>query len=341
MSLPGRGTLPLVSICIPTYNRAGMVGDAIGSALAQTYPALEVLVVDNASTDGTAEVVASFRDPRLRFVRNPENLGLFGNFNRCIELARGTLIHLLHSDDTIPPEFTETCVEFLIAHPETAMTFTPAVVQGGRAGPESVHRKDRIFPPPEGFRAILRERGLVSCPSVIVKREVYTEAGPFSLEYPYSSDLYQWLRISRRNAVALVGGTHVAYRQGTHTESYRLLFESPRGYADTARILARVIGELGDDRASFTPDLNTAVTRFVVDCLYALCTRRGQMRGTDPSFLAGVAREGWALLTPVSFSDRLRKAGLLVAIIASPVYSAIPGIGRLILALQGKAGVSY
>ena len=58
--------LPLASICIPTYNRADMVGDAIASALAQTYPALEVVVVDNASTDRTPEVVASFPDP-LRF----------------------------------------------------------------------------------------------------------------------------------------------------------------------------------------------------------------------------------------------------------------------------------
>ena len=62
------GDLPLVSICIPTYNRAEMVADAIRSALSQTYPALDVVVVDNASNDRTAEVVASLADPRLRFV---------------------------------------------------------------------------------------------------------------------------------------------------------------------------------------------------------------------------------------------------------------------------------
>ncbi len=339
---PGKeGDLPLVSICIPTYNRADMVGDAIRSALSQTYPALEVVVVDNASTDRTAEVVASLADPRLRFERNDRNLGLFGNFNRCIELARGTLVHILHSDDTIPPGFTRACVDLILAHPEVAMTFTPSVVRGSGVSPESVHREDRIYPPPEGFRAMLRDRGLVACPSVMVKREVYTGTGPFSLEYPYSSDLYQWLKISRRHAIALAGGTHVAYRQGTHTESYRLLFESPLGYVDTARIFTRVIGELGSDRARFTPELNLAVSRFVKDCLYAMCTRRKQMQGASPSLLAGVARSAWALITPLSLRERVGKAFLRVAIFFSPVYSAIPGIGRLILALQGKQEISY
>jgi glycosyltransferase involved in cell wall biosynthesis len=333
--------LPLVSICIPTYNRAEMVGDAIQSALAQTYPAIEVLVVDNASTDETPEVVASLADPRLRFVRNEKNLGLFGNFNRCIALARGSLIHILHSDDTIPPGFTRACVDVLLAHPGVAMTFTPAVVQGAGEAPAGGQGEDRIFPAPEGFRAILRDRGLVACPSVMVRKEVFAETGPFSMEYPYSSDLYQWLKIALRHAIARVGGTRVMYRQGTHTESYRLLFESPLGYLDTARIYGRVIGELGSDRDRFTPELNLALARFVKDSLYAMCTRRRQMKGFSPSFLAGVARSGWALIRPLSFREKAGKACLFIAILASPVYCAIPGIGRLILALQGKKEISY
>jgi len=94
---------PSVSICIPTFNRSGMVERAIESALSQTYHDLEVIVVDNASDDNTEDVVASYADPRLKFFKNPKNLGLFGNFNRCIELSRGDLIHILHSDDYIDP----------------------------------------------------------------------------------------------------------------------------------------------------------------------------------------------------------------------------------------------
>lgn len=335
------GDLPLVSICIPTYNRADMVGDAIASALSQDYPCVEVVVVDNASTDRTAEVVASFPDPRLRFVRNEENLGLFGNFNRCIELAKGSLIHILHSDDTIPSGFTGTCVRLFLSHPEVAMTFSPARIEGGEVFPPADPGEDRIFTPPDGFRAILRDRGLVACPSVMVREEAYAEIGPFSPEYPYSSDLYEWLKLSRRHAIALVGGTYVTCRQGTHAESYRLLFESPQGYQDTARIFARVIEELGDKRDIFTPELNTAITRFVKDCLYAMCTRGKQMQGFRPALLAGVARSGWALFRPLSLSEKIGKAALLLAIHSSPLLCSIPGLGRAILALQGRGEISY
>jgi len=333
--------LPFVSICIPTYNRAAMVGDAIRSALSQTYPRLEVVVVDNASTDGTALVVASFSDPRLRFERNEQNVGLFGNFNRCIEVAKGSLIHILHSDDMIPPGFTRTCVEYFLAHPEVAMTFTGAVIEGAEDIQPAARGEDRIYHPPEGFRAILRDGGLVACPSVMVRREVYTEIGPFSTEYPYSSDLYHWLKLSRRHAIARVGGTSVTYRQGTHTESYRLLFESPQGYQDTARIFARVIEELGNERDRFTPDLNIALFRFVGDCLYAMCTRMKQMQGVQPRILAGVARSGWALIRPLSLPERIRKAALLIAIHISPLVCSIPGLGKAILALQGRREISY
>jgi hypothetical protein len=335
------GELPLVSICIPTCNRAGMVGNAIRSALAQTYPAIEVLVVDNASTDETGGVVSSFTDPRLRYIVNEENLGLFGNFNRCIALAKGDIVHILHSDDTVPPGFTQTCVDLLLAHPEVAMTFTPARIMGEGipwATPQAGHR---IYHPPEGFRAILRDRGLIACPSVMVRKEVFAEIGPFSTEYPYSSDLYQWLRIARGHAIARVEGTHVSYRQGTHTESYRLLFESPLGYVDTAGILARVAGELGSDRDHFAPDMNIAATRFVGDCLYALCTRGKGMQGSGPSLLPGVARSVLGLVRPRSFREKAGKAFLFLAILFSPVCCAIPGIGSLILALLGKKEVSY
>ena len=175
----------------------------------------------------------------------------------------------------------------------------------------------------------------------MVRKDVYREIGLFDTGYPYSADLYQWLKLSRGHAIALVGGTHVTYRQGTHTESYRLLFESPQGYKDTAEILARVIGELGDERDLFTPDLNFALTRFVRDCLYAMCTRGRKMQGYRPALLTGIAGSGWALIRPRSLSEKIRKALLRVAIRVSPFFCSIPGVGRVILAFQGKGEIDY
>ncbi len=92
---------PPCTVAIPVFNRVDLIGRCVASALAQDVPGLCVLVVDNHSTDGTWEALQELRDPRLRLVRNPRNLGLFGNFNRCIELAEGEWLKFLCSDDLL------------------------------------------------------------------------------------------------------------------------------------------------------------------------------------------------------------------------------------------------
>jgi glycosyltransferase involved in cell wall biosynthesis len=94
---------PLLSVCIPTYNRAAMLVDAIESALTQGFEDFELIVCDNASTDDTEAVVKRYRDPRLRYCRFPELVGMYANHNRCIELARAPWIIFLHSDDRLAP----------------------------------------------------------------------------------------------------------------------------------------------------------------------------------------------------------------------------------------------
>ncbi len=94
---------PLVTIAIPTYNRCGTLGAAIDSALAQAFDRFEVLVCDNASTDGTAALLAGYADPRLRVVSQPRNIGLVGNWNACLAQARGDFLLVLSDDDRLVP----------------------------------------------------------------------------------------------------------------------------------------------------------------------------------------------------------------------------------------------
>jgi glycosyltransferase involved in cell wall biosynthesis len=317
---------PLVSICIPTYNRASMVGEAIRSALDQTYSPVEVLVVDNASTDTIEDVVSSFRDPRLKLVKNEKNLGLFGNFNRCVELARGKYIHILHSDDYIDPGFTGTCVGFMESHPGVAMTFTSVTALSG----EDQNRictctQDTIYPAPEGFREILRSRSMISCPSVMIRSDVYDTVGLYSLEYPYSGDLYQWLRIARRFDIAYVAGATLYYRQGEHSESFRLLFRSPLGYIDTIKIFIRVMDELGSEAALYRRDLNTALRRHLRDCLFAGTVRSDLMAAYSPLIFIGFAFNTWSLILPESIVDRLKKFSEFFLITAIACVFCIPG----------------
>ena len=102
---------PLVTIAIPTFNRAeANLRDDIDVSLRLTYPNIEVLVGDNASTDGTEELVASFDDPRLRYIRHDENIGANANFNYLLNHASGEWFLLFHDDDLIDPDFVESCI---------------------------------------------------------------------------------------------------------------------------------------------------------------------------------------------------------------------------------------
>lgn len=316
---------PLVSICIPTYNRASMAGDAIRSALSQSYKNIEVLVVDNASTDAIRDVVASFSDPRLRLIVNPRNLGLFGNFNRCVELARGSYVHILHSDDSIEPGFTETCVRFMEENPSVAMTFTPAeFVTGQSRSLQQVFPDTHIFRAPEGFCDILLKRNFIICPSVMVRKEVYDRVGLFSLDYPYSSDYYQWLKIARVCDIAYVATTKVFYRQGEHSESFRLQFMSMAGYLDTEKIYLQLQGDLGAETSRYAPELNTALYTFIKDSMFAGFTRADRIKVGNVTVIWGVCIGVWSLIPSYSVMSWIKKAFCLPLILLLGTLMHLP-----------------
>jgi glycosyltransferase involved in cell wall biosynthesis len=102
---------PLVTIGMPTYNRAATTLPlALASARAQTYPALEIVVADNASSDGTERMMRGLHDPRVRYLRHQQNIRANDNFNFCVEQARGEYFLLLHDDDLIDRDFVESCM---------------------------------------------------------------------------------------------------------------------------------------------------------------------------------------------------------------------------------------
>ena len=110
------GREPLVTIGIPTYNRALLVGRAIDSALAQDYPQLEIIVSDNASTDGTAQACRerAAGDRRLRYARQPHNIGATRNFEEVLRLSSGEYFMWLGDDDWIDPDYVRLCLGTLV-----------------------------------------------------------------------------------------------------------------------------------------------------------------------------------------------------------------------------------
>jgi glycosyltransferase involved in cell wall biosynthesis len=105
-------SLPLVSIAIPTFNRAnGYLKQALQASIQQKYPEIEIIVSDNCSNDNTEEVVRGFEDPRIRYIRQTENIGMNNNFNYCVDQARGAYFLLLPDDDLIDEDFLDICMK--------------------------------------------------------------------------------------------------------------------------------------------------------------------------------------------------------------------------------------
>lgn len=140
---PKGSTTPRVSIGLPVYNGEEFLPRAMESLLGQTHRDFELIVCDNASTDGTEAICRDFarRDGRIRYERQAHNVGAAGNFNRTAELARGEYFRWAAHDDVCAPQLIERCVAVLDAHPH-------AVLAQGQAA--IIDRQGRVIATPDG-----------------------------------------------------------------------------------------------------------------------------------------------------------------------------------------------
>lgn len=122
--------VPRVSVGLPVYNGETLIRSAVDSLLAQTYRDFELIISDNASTDGTEAICRRYveSDPRVRYERSPRNRGLAWNYNRVFELARGEYFKWAAHDDVCEPTFVERCVELLERIPEAVVAYPQTVL---------------------------------------------------------------------------------------------------------------------------------------------------------------------------------------------------------------------
>ncbi len=109
--------MPIVSVCIPTFNRRELLAIAIDSVLQQTYQDFELMVCDDGSTDGTADLMAQFNDRRIRYIRHPQNIGKSNNMISGFQAATGEYFIKFDDDDRLTPSFLEKTSEVLNKNP--------------------------------------------------------------------------------------------------------------------------------------------------------------------------------------------------------------------------------
>lgn len=186
-----------VTVIIPAYNYAQFLPDAISSALSQAWDVLEVLVIDDGSTDNTAAVLSDIRDPRLRVIHQP-NAGLSAARNTGIREARHGILAFLDADDRWTPGFLKTVVPHLIEAPATTAIAACGWQRMTKEG-KLVEQPKRILPPPRMLSArdfIVRNRFFPS--AVVVRKSVFIECGDFDTSLRSSEDRDMWIRITTR-----------------------------------------------------------------------------------------------------------------------------------------------
>jgi glycosyltransferase involved in cell wall biosynthesis len=207
---------PLVSVIIPTYNRATMVTRAVESVLAQTFTDYELIVVDDGSTDETEKVLSEYRD-HINFLQQP-NRGVSAARNYGIRSAVGQLIAFLDSDDLWLPEKLSRQTRFFKHRPEALICQTEEIWirNGRRVNPKKRHQKlsGDIFVPS-------LELCLVSPSAVMLRRALFDEIGLFDEALPACEDYDLWLRISSRHPVHLIDIPLIIKQGGHHDQLSR------------------------------------------------------------------------------------------------------------------------
>lgn len=152
---------PSVTIGLPVYNGEAYLEEALRSLVTQTYPDIEIIVSDNASTDRTMEICRDFaaQDRRVRFLRNPQNIGATANYNRLVDEARGVYFKWAAHDDNCRPDFVAACITALDAEPSAVLCYPSTLVIDGQGVIVSKYRDGidlRDPDPAERLRCYLR-----------------------------------------------------------------------------------------------------------------------------------------------------------------------------------------
>lgn len=282
------GSRPLWSVMIPTYNCAHQARATIESVLVQAPgpERMEIIVVDDASSDDIVEVVAKYGG-RVKFHRQPRNIGVPGNLTEAIHLSRGQLIHILHGDDLVMPGFYDTMADALSDAEAGAAFCRYAYIDGeGREkglGPLAMPKMGRL---PDALRFLASEQRIMT-PSICVRRAVYERLGGFHPALRCAEDWEMWVRIARHYPIVYVPLVLARYRMQDDSNTGRNVASARDVHFNGVAIdiiRTHLPVEIADEvagqarrtyaRAAF----NTAVA----------CARRGDLTATGAQFRAAL-----------------------------------------------------
>ncbi|HAM52020.1 MAG TPA: glycosyl transferase family 2 [Nitrospiraceae bacterium] len=226
---------PKVSVCVPTYNYASFLPEAIDSVLKQTFYDFEILIVDDCSCDKTQDLLKEYarRDKRIRFKINSVNIGMVNNWNLCLTEARGEYIKLVFADDLLSShEALEKMVSLLDGDPDIALVGSARnlIDEQSRVIKVLAHFKGSVVLPGTTVinRCLSEQKNLVGEPSVVMFRKRDAERG-FMSQYEQIVDLEMWFYLLEKGKFAFIDEPlssfriHSAQQTQKNTKSFTAL----------------------------------------------------------------------------------------------------------------------
>ncbi len=269
---------PLWSVFIPTHNCAQFLSRTLDGVLRELGERddVEIVVVDDSSTDDPALVVAAHGRGRVRYDPNPEWLGAIATFNRCLRLARGELVHLLHGDDMVLPGF--------YAAMESALAESGAMAAICRA--RDVDADDNALYETKSYRTgtglwpdaldVQSVSNRLRTPCLVVRRETYERIGGYRTEFPHVADWEMSVRIAANGPVVFVDRTLACYRRHAGSDtSVRLLSGTNTRERRTA--LAETMNHLPPERRGRLGRVGLLYTAYFGTRMAVTLVRRGQV----------------------------------------------------------------
>ena len=235
--------MPKISVIMPAYNAEKYIKEAIDSILIQTFPDFEFIIIDDGSTDSTAEIVNGYSDSKIRFWPNARNMGVAATLNRGLDLACGEYIARMDADDISMRERFSKQVDYLDTHPNVAVCgtaielFCNEAVIGTR------------FPSTEPEK--IKEDLFFSCgiahPSVMMRRTAILDLGGYDPAFNGMEDYELWCRVADKSKIATLSEILLRYRLHRSQVTQN---PSPRYKEQMLNLKQRQITQLGVKAAS-------------------------------------------------------------------------------------------
>jgi hypothetical protein len=316
---------PLVSVLVQTYNQAPYLSASIDSLLSQTLQDLELIVVDDYSTDRTAEVLKQYQgSSRVALVHNELNLGQHASTNRLLPALRGDFILFASGDDVYYPTFLERAVRAI----EPCSTAGLVHVNGhfidaaggvlGLISESTIYAADvraqlahgYCLPGTEFFDWLLQGNLVASHSACLVRRTSIQRAGPFDERLPHRADWDMWLRIAVKDDAAYLAEPLVALRRHERSASVNLQY-SGESERDLVRLAAKLLTEYPTDY-----QMRTKRRPFILVAAFA-----GSVLATEDD-AARVVRQHFSELLPLVLSNQSLREALIVRLAVYAWYHA-------------------